>query len=140
MVVRSKKKTRKLRGSRTMGWGRVGQHRDRGSQGGRAVGQHKEKWSWTVKYGKLWYGKHGFVNPTKKEIPTINVGELEKIIDKAERKDGKYYLDLSSLGIQKLLGKGDLYYSVIIKVNRATKKAIEKVKRKGGEVILATSE
>ncbi|MEM4427493.1 MAG: 50S ribosomal protein L15, partial [Zestosphaera sp.] len=40
-----------MRGSRTHGYGRVGQHRKAGSRGGRgAAGLHKHKWTWVVKY------------------------------------------------------------------------------------------
>jgi hypothetical protein len=37
MVVRKEKKSRKMRGSRTHGYGRVGQHRKAGSRGGRGA-------------------------------------------------------------------------------------------------------
>ncbi|MGC8557261.1 MAG: 50S ribosomal protein L15, partial [Fervidicoccus sp.] len=52
MVVRFRRKVRKLRGrTRTMGWGRIGQHRKTGSKGGRgAAGMLKHKESWMRKY------------------------------------------------------------------------------------------
>jgi len=140
MVVRREKKSRKLRGSRTMGWGRRGQHRDRGSQGSRQVGMHKEKWSWVVKYGKDWYGKHGFVNPTSKEINSISLRKLQQMIDNGEispkEENGKLVIDLEELGYHKLLGNGILDKAYVIKVRKATQRAIERVKSKGGEVIL----
>ncbi|MGA2874798.1 MAG: 50S ribosomal protein L15, partial [Nitrososphaerales archaeon] len=45
------RKVRRLRGSRTHGWGQIGQHRRTGSKGGSGMaGLHKHKWSYTVKY------------------------------------------------------------------------------------------
>lgn len=41
---------------------------------------HKEKWSWLVKYGKDWYGKHGFKNPTTKLIASISLRKLDELI------------------------------------------------------------
>ncbi|MEM0231544.1 MAG: hypothetical protein QXG78_00335, partial [Candidatus Methanomethyliaceae archaeon] len=64
MVVRREKKVRKQRGSRTYGWGTVGQHRKSGMRGGFGnAGLHKHKWSWTIKYGKDHFGKYGFIRP-----------------------------------------------------------------------------
>ncbi|BDB97636.1 uL15 family ribosomal protein [Saccharolobus caldissimus] len=144
MVVRREKKSRKLRGSRTMGWGIRGQHRDRGSQGSRQVGMHKEKWSWLVKYGKDWYGKHGFKNPTTKLIASISLRKLDELISnniiKIKEEQGKKVIDLNELGYEKLLGGGSISIPLIIKVKKASPKAIEKVKQIGGEVILSSTE
>ncbi|MEM0173614.1 MAG: uL15 family ribosomal protein [Sulfolobaceae archaeon] len=143
MVVRREKKSRKMRGSRTMGWGRRGQHRDRGSQGSRQVGMHKEKWSWLVKYGEGWYGKHGFVNPTSKKINSISLRKLRELIEngkiKPKEENGKLVIDLEELGYQKLLGNGEIDKPYLIRVRQATQRAIERVKSKGGEVILIST-
>ncbi|AAK40997.1 50S ribosomal protein L15 [Saccharolobus solfataricus] len=144
MVVRREKKSRKMRGSRTMGWGIRGQHRDRGSQGGRQIGMHKEKWSWLVKYGKGWYGKHGFRNPTTKLTSAISLRKLNELLEsgyiKIKEMDGKKIVDLNELGYNKLLGGGSISIPVTIKVGKATNKAIQKVKEMGGEVILSPTE
>lgn len=143
MVVRKEKKSRKMRGSRTMGWGIKGQHRDRGSQGSRQVGMHKHKWSWTVKYGKDWYGKHGFINPTSKKVSSISLRTLEELIQKGivrvEEKDGKKVVDLTKYGYDKLLGSGTLTMPLNIIVAKATENAKEKVIKIGGQVILTSN-
>lgn len=143
MVIRREKKSRKMRGHRTMGWGSKGQHRDRGAQGGRQVGMHKEKWSWLVKYGKGWYGKHGFVNPTSRRISIITLRQLQEKIEKGEIspkvESGKKVVDLTEYGFEKLLGSGKILEGYVIKVNAATEKAINKVKSMGGEIILSSS-
>lgn len=143
MVVRKEKKSRKMRGHRTMGWGSKGQHRDRGAQGGRQIGMHKEKWSWLVKYGKGWYGKHGFVNPTSKRVAVITLRELNEKLAKGEivpkEENGRKIIDLTEYGYDKLLGSGKIVGNYVIKVNAATQKAVEKVKLIGGEIILPSS-
>ncbi|QXJ29827.1 LSU ribosomal protein L27Ae (L15p) [Saccharolobus shibatae B12] len=144
MVVRREKKSRKMRGSRTMGWGIRGQHRDRGSQGGRQIGMHKEKWSWLIKYGEGWYGKHGFRNPTTKLTSAISLRKLNELLVngsiKIKETDGKKIVDLNELGYDKLLGGGSINVPVTIKVSKATNRAIQKVKQIGGEVILSPTE
>ncbi len=45
-------------------------------------------------------------------------------------------IDLGKEGFDKLLGGGKLNYKIKIKVDSASEKAVEKVKDKGGEVIL----
>ena len=105
------RKVRRLRGSRTHGWGQVGQHRASGQKGG--VGQaglHKHKWSWTLKYDPDHFGKDDMHPPqSSKSDKWINVGSLDKLyqklssIGKIEISEGKPVLDLTSLGVGKLL-------------------------------------
>ncbi|QKQ99942.1 50S ribosomal protein L15 [Metallosphaera tengchongensis] len=142
MVVRRSKKTRKMRGHRTMGWGTKGQHRDRGAEGGRHIGMHKEKWSWVVKYGKDWYGKHGFVNPTSVRVKAITIRRLMELVESGKlpvsKTDGKLEIDLDKAGYEKLLGGGTVSTPLIIKVKKVTKKVREKVENAGGQVILTS--
>ncbi len=145
MVVRRRKKSRKHRGSRTHGWGSIGQHRKSGSRGGvGAVGYCKHKWTWVVKYFPDWYGKHGFTRPPviRTVIKAINVGRLNELINEMilrgeiEPVDGVYEVDLSALGINKLLGEGKVDKKIRVKVAYASEIAINKIKEAGGEVIL----
>jgi len=149
MVVRRRKKTRRLRGrTRTMGWGRIGQHRKSGSKGGfGAAGMHKHMWTWVVKYAPTWFGKHGF-NPPKgleRKSLEINLGEVnEKLEEWARRglvheEEGKLVVNLAELGYNTLLGRGRISRPVKILVPRATEKAVEKVKAAGGEVVVLAS-
>jgi len=140
MVIRRKRKVRKLRGSRTHGWGRVGQHRKSGGRGGFGhAGMHKHKWSYTVKYAKNHFGKKGFTRPrsTVNIKNVINVGDIESLMLNVETKfvDNKIFIDLESLGYDKLLGSGQITRPVIIKVKEATEKAREKVIKSGGKVL-----
>lgn len=149
MVVRRRKKSRKLRGSRTHAWGSIGQHRKSGSKGGvGAVGFMKHKWTWTVKYFPDWYGKHGFTRaPVIQTIMrVINVGRLNELIKELElggeieATDGYYEIDLSTFGINKLLGRGKIDKPVKVKVAYASEQAVKKIEKAGGEVILTSNQ
>jgi len=137
-----KRKVRKKRGSRTHGYGRVGQHRAAGQRGGHGkAGFHKHKWTYTVKYDPDRFGKHGFRPPVRREVSVINVGELDEQIDsllgnkQAEKtKDGiKVYLN--GLGYDKLLGKGKATHSLIVQVDSCSKSAAEKIEKAGGKIL-----
>jgi len=148
MVVRKKKKSRKLQGrTRSMGWGRIGQHRKSGSRGGfGAVGMHKHKWIWVLKYAPRWFGKHGFTRPPEvvSEVKTINVGELDEIakylISKnlAYREDDKIVIDVASMGFNKVLGRGKVTLPLKVITKSITERARQKIESAGGEVLLTT--
>ncbi|WP_333638721.1 uL15 family ribosomal protein [Pyrobaculum aerophilum] len=148
MVRRFKRATKYRRGSRTHGWGRVGQHRKSGGSGGKGmVGFHKHKWSLVMKYGESgtgwpFYGKHGFKQPPSISIEwrPINVGTLAELVKelKAEGKvreeGGKYVINLLELGFNKLLGGGTIDLPVIVYTPIASRTAVEKIEKAGGEV------
>lgn len=130
MATRNRK-TRKLRGTRTVSYGQVGQHRKSGSQGGHGMaGLHKHKWSWTVKYDPDYYGNHGFTSLQRKIKSWINIDQLDGLYGRGqagEKKDGIAFLDLTKLGYQKLLGRGKVttpYYIVVDKITEEAKKGI----------------
>ena len=128
----ARKKTKKFRGTMTHGKGKKG-GRGAGLRGGKGnAGLLKHRYMHMVKYMPDHFGKHGFKRPQgiSKEDKTINVGELE------EKFPGKKEIDLEKEGFDKLLGSGNLKSKMKIKVSSASEKAIEKIKEKGGEVIL----
>ncbi|HPC28259.1 MAG TPA: uL15 family ribosomal protein [Candidatus Methanomethylicus sp.] len=143
MVVRKDRKVRRQRGSRLYGWGQVGQHRKSGMRGGYgAAGFHKHKWSYAVKYDLDHYGKDGFVRPAAvtNEINAINVGAIASIVHGkvlSQDEKGRAVLDMSSMGIDKLLGGGKIDFPIVIKVTGTTELAKKKVADAGGEVQVA---
>jgi len=138
------RKVRKNRGSRTQGWGRVGQHRRTGSKGRRNAGRHKALWSYVIKYEPEYYSKVGFTSPKslKHEVKIINVGTLNGIVAKlsTEKQEDKIVVDLAALGYKKLLGTGKVTKPLVVRVASCSKSAAEKVKNAGGQVLTETLE
>jgi large subunit ribosomal protein L15 len=137
------RKTRKNRGTRTQGYGRIGQHRKTGSKGYRKAGRHKHLWSYVTTYEPEYFGKHGFTSPQslKRKENAINIKKLEEISAKiATEKEGKLHIDLTSLGYTKLLGTGRTSKALIVNVAACSKSADEKIKSAGGQVITAVQE
>jgi large subunit ribosomal protein L15 len=137
------RKIRKKRGSRTCGYGRVGQHRKSGSKGYRKAGRHKHGWTYVIKYEPEYFGKKGFTSPKslKREVKAINVGELEEIAEKyGKTEEGKILVDLESLGYTKLLGSGKVTKPLIVKVASCSKSAAEKIEEAGGKVLMESQQ
>jgi large subunit ribosomal protein L15 len=136
------RKTRKMRGSRTHGYGRIGQHRDAGSKGHRKVGRHKHLWSYVATYEPDYFGKHGFTSPQslKRKEKVINITKLEEIAVSTETEKGKISVDLTSLGYTKLLGTGKITKPLTVTVPACSKTAEEKIKKAGGQVLTASQE
>ena len=139
-----KRKVRKKRGSRTHGYGRVGQHRGGGQRGGHGkAGSGKHKWTYIVKYEPEHFGKRGFKPPNRKEVNAINVGDLDLKVnqfldqDKAVKKDKEIHINLQQLGYDKLLGRGQATHPLIIRVAEYSKSAEEKVKKAKGKILKA---
>jgi large subunit ribosomal protein L15 len=136
------RKTRKMRGSRTHGYGRVGQHRDAGSKGQRKVGRHKHLWSYVVAHEPDYFGKKGFTSPQslrRRENP-INIKQLNELVAKAPDEKSDMQINLTQMGYTKLLGAGKLTKSLIITVSSCSKTAAEKVKKVGGQILVEPQE
>jgi large subunit ribosomal protein L15 len=138
------RRIRKKRGSRTQGWGRVGQHRRTGSKGKRNAGRHKALWSYVVKYEPDYYSKVGFTSPKslRHQAKIINVGALEGMVARLStvKQEDKPVVDLAALGYTKLLGTGKITKPIMIRVASCSKSAAEKVKSAGGQVLMETRE
>ncbi len=128
------RKVRKLRGSRTHGWGQVGQHRKSGQKGGTGnAGLHKHKWSWTVKYAPDHFGKDS-LKPKRESKPHkwINVGELEALSHSQNTSE----INLTKLGYEKLLGAGSIKSPLKVIVKSYTEQAKAKIEAAGGQIIV----
>ncbi|MFW9819017.1 MAG: uL15m family ribosomal protein [Candidatus Thorarchaeota archaeon] len=149
------KKVRKMRGRRTHGYGRVGQHRKTGQRAGRGKTTQwkKSKKSYYLKQKELGFpdpdwdlGKKGFKRPQDinriYQVNTINIKDLDNKIDnlvldkKANKSGNTYSINLNELNIQKILGRGEINKAINITVDKASKKAIEKVQAAGGKITL----
>jgi large subunit ribosomal protein L15 len=138
------RKTRKRRGSRTQGWGKVGQHRRRGGKGRRKPGRHKALWSYVIRYEPDYYGKNGFTSPRSvgQITRTINVGRLEIIANtlSVEKGEKRALIDLGRLGYTKLLGAGKVTRPIVVRIPSCSKSAAEKIQKAGGRVLAGVQE
>ncbi|KAG0511772.1 MAG: 50S ribosomal protein L15 [Nitrosopumilales archaeon] len=132
------RKTRKLRGSRTHGWGQVAQHRASGHKGGLGKsGMLKHHFSTMLKYYPDHFG-HDSTHPPHPNITKkwTSVRDLDDLFAKSGKQEGdKKIIDLNILGYDKLLGGGQIKNGYTVKIKQFTKSAEEKVKQAGGEVL-----
>jgi large subunit ribosomal protein L15 len=142
MVVRRRRKTRKQRGSRTHGRGCAKRGRGSGERGGKGMaGGHKHKWSYIIRYMPDYFGKHGFVPSTKKEISAVNIGEIDEKIEKlvedglATKEGNVYRVDIRKLGFSKVLGGGRITHSIEIIADEVSETAKRKIEQAGGRVL-----
>ena len=138
------RKVRTLRGSRTYGWGRSGQHRAGGGQGGHGkAGWKRHKWSSVIRYGWT-ISERGFKSTNHRIDRTINIGQLRLKMDRlvsegyAKQSNGKLEVDLGRAGYDKLLGDGHVKTDQPLRVlvGKSSEKATAKIGEAGGEVIL----
>ena len=142
-MAQKNRKARKLRGSRTFGYGNAQKHRGAGSRGGRgAGGSKKQKWMWTSKNMPGHFGRSGFKrHPSiSAKASFINVSDLDGLAGKlleggnAKKEKDVIQIDLPKLGVEKLLGSGIVTEKYAITVYQATTKAITKIESAGGKV------
>jgi len=141
-------RTKKFRGSRTHGKGKKhGRgHGDRGGHGN--AGLHKHKFKWMIKYDPDHFGAHGFNRhvPGVRPKACVNVGDIEARLQEfaskgaAHETDQGFRVDLSMLGIEKLLGDGMLSLPMEIIVGEASATAKNKVEVAGGKVVTTVQE
>jgi len=147
MKLKKRTKSSRMHG-RGMGshsWGARKRHRKSGHHGGKGMAgsgkraDHK-KTLITKLYGNKYFGKQGITSKgtERDKGDRINLREIESNISKYSKdtKSGKIEINLKSY---KILGTGNVQNKLIIKANAASKSAIEKVKAKGGEIIIVNS-
>ena len=147
-MPRKLKKSRKLRGSRTFGYGRQGQHRKTSQRGERKAGRHKGGWTHVLRYEPNYWGKRGFrsIQSLHRKTNSINVGILGMLAEKLEAqsqlqlKDGKILLDLDELGYTKLLGAGNVTGPMLLKISAHSASAAKKIEESGGQILTQSIE
>jgi large subunit ribosomal protein L15 len=135
-------RSKKFRGKRTHGRGHKA-GRGAGLRGGRGnAGLHKHKYMHLIKYMPDHFGGHGFKrHPSlankKRSINISEIGErLGEFVETGIAKEEKdmVTVDLSSIGIDKLLGRGRVSRKMTIIVPEASSKAESKIVEAGGAV------
>ncbi len=143
MTVNKRKKVSRYRGSMTHGGGSKKKRRGSGNRGGKGMAgsgkrsDSKKPSIWKQKY----FGKHGFTSKNRRDIKAVNIDYLDENIlrlpkDIVNKENDSFSVDLGKLGFNKLLSKGKALNKYKIKIPHASKKAVEKIKNSGGEVIL----
>lgn len=143
MKTHKRKKSSRMHGRHMGTHGRGARKKAKGSghRGGKGMAgtgkrADQKKTLMTKLYGHGYFGKQGITSKgTKRDRrQRINLEQIELNLDKYEKKTAKgYEVNLSKY---KILGKGDIKEKLIITALEASKSAIEKVKKAGGEVIL----
>ncbi len=155
MTRKYPKRIRKMRGTRTQGYGRVGQHRKAGQRAGKGktTGWKKSKKSYYLKQKELgfpdpdWdFGKKGFKRPQDirriYRVNALNIKDLDLTIEDLTQKNiatktgTTYKINMKDLNVQKILGRGEVNNKINITVDKASKRAIEKIESAGGKVSL----
>src|SRR3989338_3020469 len=133
MKIKKRKKSSRFRGTHTHGRGGKKKARGSGHQGrvGMAgTGKRADQRKTLVLnlYGNNYFGKSKTLRKKKKiKLNTINIRDL-----KGEFKDSK---EINLKGY-KILGEGELKDKVKIIASAASKSAIEKINKAGGEITL----
>jgi len=144
-LIRKRRKTRKYRGSRVHGFGRVGQHRKSGMRGGKGwAGKDKHLKSGLTEAERATIGSFGFKRPDKLRKPdkSINISKLEELIETlpedtegVEFSDQTVNIDVTKFGYDKILGGGKITKVMNVKAYSFSEKAMEKIEAIGGKVV-----
>jgi large subunit ribosomal protein L15 len=118
--------------------------RGAGHRGGRGnSGLHKHMWSWVVKYDPQHFGKYGFKRPQKTvfKFQPVNLDYLDEKAQElvkngqAIEEGGKIVIDVTEMGYNKVLGRGKLTQSLVIKSPLFSQSALRKIEEAGGEAV-----
>lgn len=120
-----KEKTRKMRGSKSCGYGHKKKHRGKGSRGGVGFGGSKKQKMLKIQRE---FPEHFDHRKLKKKafLRTINLKDLSRF-------DGTE-INLTELGYEKLLGDGEVKKKLKVIVSAWSKSAEDKIKAAGGEI------
>lgn len=144
-MVSRLKKTRKMRGHVTMGYGRVGKHRHHPGGRGNAGGQHHHR-ILMDKYHPGYFGKVGmrYFHKTQQQFhrPSVNLDHIWNIVTRQTRV--KYaaatskapVIDVTQSGFSKVLGRGNISQPVVVKAKFFSAAAERKIKAAGGACVL----
>ncbi len=133
MKIKKRKKSSRFRGTHTHGRGGKKKARGSGHRGGvgmAGTGKRADQRKTLVLnlYGNNYFGKSKTLRKKKKvKLKTINIRDLEQKFKDVKEIDLKGY---------KILSEGELKDKVKINASAASKSAIEKIKKAGGEITI----
>ena len=140
------KKTRKLRGHVSNGYGRVGKHRKHPGGRGYAGGEHHERIN-MFRFHPGLYGKRGIrvfrLHKNRVHCESVNLDRLWTLLSEEARnkfstdKSKAAVIDVTKAGFQKVLGRGRLpNIPVVIKAKFFSKTAERRIRAIGGACVL----
>lgn len=132
------------RGSRTHGGGSQKKGRGAGNRGGRGDAGRKKHES--ANHPPI--GKSGFKRPQKilEDVEVSNVGDIDRKIDDlvqdgvAEKTEGGYEVDAGALGVDKVLGSGQVRNELVVHADDFSDSAVEKIEEAGGEAVVTSED
>ncbi|MHA2379740.1 MAG: uL15 family ribosomal protein [Candidatus Thorarchaeota archaeon] len=146
MQKRRPKKINKMRGRRSAGYGFSAGHRASGQRGGKGMaGSKKHHYIKVMQENPRYFGKWGFKRPQKLtgDVLAINIGDIDEALERlvergdATKKGRTYTVDVSAIGIDKILGSGKVTQKIdLVGIKAISARAREKVLEKGGSVDL----
>ena len=133
MRVHKRKKSSRIRGARTCGWGFRQKHKGHGNKGGVGMAgsgkraDHKKQVALESDKKRKYFGKQGATSrgTAKKKYDKINLCDVRANFSGAK-------IDLSGY---KILGKGEGFKAEIV-AKSASKMAVEKMGEAGGRIVL----
>jgi len=142
MKTKKRRKSSRMhgRGMGTHGGGARKKRKGSGHKGGKGMSgsgkrADQKKTLITKLYGSKYFGKQGITSKKteRDKRERINLQQVQENLEKYGKKSGdKFEIDLKDY---KILGEGKVKNKLIIKAKEASKSAIEKVKKSGGEII-----
>jgi large subunit ribosomal protein L15 len=147
MKIHKRNKRSRIRGERRCGYGFGKKHRGKGSKGGKGMAgtgkRAAQKRTYIDKYMPEYFGRHGFksLQQIKKEKQKIiNLSEIQENLAKFIA-DGKAKKTAEGIEVNfedyKILADGEVKDKLIIKAKSASLKAMQKVEKAGGKILLA---
>jgi large subunit ribosomal protein L15 len=144
-MLNRRKKSIKVRGMHTHGYGSKKKHRGSGHQGGvgmAGTGKRADQKKPSVWKDKKYFGRHGFTTQSK-TVKTINLFYIEDhfeslLKDGTIKKEADCFLvNLKDLNADKLLGSGEATRKYKIVAHSASESAMAKVQEAKGTVEVA---
>ena len=137
-------KRSKYRGSRTCGGGTSKNRRGAGNRGGRGRAGHRDhRFSHFLIANDVHNGKHGFVNKNPSRLTALDIGEIDQMADdlvatgKAAVEGDVIVIDAGQIGIDKILGGGQVTKKMNISALSVTDRARQKIEENGGQILEA---
>jgi len=134
-------KRSKYRGSRTCGGGTHKNRRGAGNRGGRGragINAHHFV-KWYMEMGRPVFGKNGFFHNPSVTVSVMDVGIIDQIIPSllvqgiAKKEGDAVVLNVSDLGIEKVLGSGKVTKKLNISAAAFSDQAKAKIEKIGGK-------